>query len=122
MGAPDPCEWAISTAVETSWWQPVICLPGAPCVPHSALTVHLWPRNSPKCEWPQKSLPRTARTLAVAGESDEWPNRTPSFRLGVGLMDKLPGDVWHATGHLDWVLLATLALGFGVQKWARVPI
>ena len=60
--------------------------------------------------------------LAVAGESDEWPNRTPSFRLGVGLMDKLPGDVWHATGHLDWVLLATLALGFGVQKWARVPI
>ena len=60
--------------------------------------------------------------LAVAGESDEWPNRTPSFRIGVGPMDKLPGDVWHATGHLDWVLLATLALGFGVQKWARVPI
>ena len=42
--------------------------------------------------------------------------------MGVGPMDKLPGDVWHATGHLDWVLLATLALGFGVQKWARVPI
>ena len=48
-------------------------------------------------------------------------NRTPSFRMGVGPMDKLPGDVWHATGHLDWVLLATLTLGFGVQKWARVP-
>ena len=41
--------------------------------------------------------------------------------MGVGPMDKLPGDVWHATGHLDWVLLATLALGFGMQKWARVP-
>ena len=58
--------------------------------------------------------------MAAAGESDGWPNRTPSFRIGVGPMDKLPGDVWHATGHLDWVLLATLALGFGgacrVQK------
>ena len=59
--------------------------------------------------------------LAAAGESDGWPNRTPSFRLGVGVMGKLPGDVWYATGHLDRVLLATLALGFGVQKWARVP-
>ena len=38
------------------------------------------------------------------------------------MIDKLPGGVCHATSHVDWVLLATLALGFGVQKWARVPM